>query len=187
MNAAFLPMSSPTEPKPAKLIIGFLSANPDLFTAAEAPLQQNYGAIDSRSEVFPWEMTRYYEREMGTHLLRQFISFERLTRPEELAHIKQKTNILEWAFASPATADGARRLNIDPGYLDANKLVLASTKDQAHRIYLSEGIYAEVTLRYHHGAFHPFEYTYPDYSWPETHDFLKQLRRLYLEQLRQQK
>ena len=148
-------------------------------------MKRNYGPIDLRSDIFPWEMTTYYQREMGKHLLRQFISFEQLIPPEDLTCIKRKTNTLECSFASPPTADGARRLNLDPGNLDANKLVLASTKDQAHRIYLSQGIYAEVTLRYHHGAFHPFEYTYPDYCWPETHDFLRQIRKCYLEQLRQ--
>ena len=176
-----------SSPKPAKLIIGLLSADPALFGAAQQTLTHDHGPIDFRSEVFRWEITRYYEEEMGAHLLRQFVSFERLISPEALAGLKRHTDRLERSFASPPTADGARRLNIDPGYLDATKLVLASTKDQAHRIYLSQGIYAEVTLRYHHGAFHPFEYTYPDYCWPQTQTFLRQLRQRYLEQLRYQK
>jgi len=77
-----------------------------------------------------------------------------------------------------------RRVNLDPGYLDTTKLVLVSTKNQAHRIYLAQGIYAEVTLLYHHGEFHPFLYTYSDYRWPETHEFLRRVRSRYLEQLR---
>ena len=172
-------------PKPAKLLVGLLSADPALFDAAEQALRPASGPVDFRSAVFRWDTTRYYEREMGAHLLRQFMSFERLISPAALAHLKQHTNRLEQSFARPPTTEGARRLNIDPGYLDATKLVLASTKDQAHRIYLSQGIYAEVTLRYHHGAFHPFAYTYPDYCWPQTQAFLKRLRQRYLEQLRQ--
>ncbi len=171
-------------PKPSKLLIGLLSADPALFSAVERALARDHGPVDLRSEILQWKMTRYYEKEMGAHLLRQFMSFERLISPAALAHLKLDTNRLEWSFASPPTVDGARRLNIDPGYLDANKLILASTKDQAHRIYLSQGIYAEVTLRYHHGAFHPFDYTYPDYCWPQTQVFLKRLRQRYLEQLR---
>jgi hypothetical protein len=174
-----------SSPKPAKLLVGLLSADPALFYAAEQALEPAYGPVDFRSEVFRWDMTRYYEEEMGAHLLRQFMSFERLIPPAALADLKQHTNRLEQSFARPPTAEGARRLNIDPGYLDATKLVLASTKDQAHRIYLSQGIYAEVTLRYHHGAFHAFDYTYPDYCWPQTLAFLKRLRQRYLEQLRQ--
>ena len=178
-------MSSPTPPKPAKLLIGLLSAEPSLFTEVEAQLQHSYGPIDLSSQIFPWEMTNYYRAEMGEHLRRKFISFERLLPPDELTRLKVETNALETAYACPPTPDGSRRINIDPGYMDAAKLVLASTKDQAHRIYLSHGIYAEVTLRYHHGAFRPFEYTYPDYCWPDTHAFLSLIRKRYLEQLRQ--
>lgn len=180
-------MASPTPPKPAKLLIALLSADRSLFTRVETQLQHTYGPIDLSSEIFPWEMTDYYREEMGEHLQRKFIGFERLLPLEKLARTKLETNALETAYASPPTPSGSRRINIDPGYLDATKLVLASTKDQAHRIYLSHGIYAEVTLRYHHGAFRPFEYTYPDYCWPETHAFLSHMRKRYLEQLRQQK
>ena len=88
---------------------------------------------------------------------------------------------------TPSSPTSPRRVNLDPGYLDATKLVLASTKNQAHRLYLSQGIYAEVTLLYHHGAFHPFVYTYADYRWPETHAFLRRVRTRYLEQMRKQR
>jgi hypothetical protein len=114
---------------------------------------------------------------MGEKLLRKFVTFERLISPEELVRLKLETNALESALSSASS----RRVNLDPGYLDATKLVLASTKNQAHRLYLSQGIYAEVTLLYHHGAFHPFVYTYADYRWPETHAFLRRARTRYLE------
>jgi hypothetical protein len=98
-----------------------------------------------------------------------------------------ETNALELSLSAAASPSSARRVNLDPGYLDATKLVLASTKNQAHRLYLSQGIYAEVTLLYHHKAFHPFIYTYEDYRWPETHTFLQRVRKQYLEQLRAEK
>ncbi len=172
-----------SSPAPARLFIGLLTAEPVLFATAERVLEPAYGPVDFRSEVFRWDMSRYYEREMGAGLLRRFVSFERLVSPAALGAIKRHTNRLEQSFARPPV--GTRRLNIDPGYLDATRLVLASTKDQAHRIYLAHGIYAEVTLRYHHGAFQPFDYTYTDYRWPPTHAFLKRLRTRYLEQRRQ--
>jgi len=78
-----------------------------------------------------------------------------------------------------------RRVNLDPGYLDSFKVVLASTKNASQRIYLDGGIYGEATLMYHDGGFHGLPYTYPDYLWPETLDFLTRLRARYLEQLRQ--
>jgi len=174
-------MGIPTPPQPVKLLVALLSAGPELFATATSQLQQSYGPVDVESEVFPWNTTDYYREEMGENLLRKFVTFERLISPEELVRIKLATNTVELALTS---ASSARRVNLDPGYLDASKLVLASTKNQAHRLYLSQGIYAEVTLLYHHGAFHPFIYTYADYRWPETHAFLRQVRTRYLQQLR---
>ncbi|MBI3300722.1 MAG: DUF4416 family protein [Deltaproteobacteria bacterium] len=177
-------MGVPTPPPPVKLLIALLSADPDLFVTAATQLTHSYGPIDLESDIFPWNATDYYCEEMGENLLRKFISFERLISPEDLVRIKLETNALELSLSSVSSSSFHRRVNLDPGYLDATKLVLASTKNQAHRLYLSQGIYAEVTLLYHHGAFHPFVYTYADYRWPETHAFLRRGRARYLEQLR---
>jgi hypothetical protein len=180
-------MGLPTPPPPVKLLIALLVADPTLFPAVTTRLEEAYGPIDLQSDLLPWNTTNYYRDEMGEGLLRQFVGFERLISPADIARIKLETNALEVSFSSPPSASAPRRVNLDPGYLDAAKLVLASTKNQAHRIYLSQGIYAEVTLLFHHGAFHPFLYTYADYRWPETHTFLRRMRTRYLEQLRQQR
>jgi hypothetical protein len=180
-------MGQPTFPRPVKLLTALLSADVDLFAEAIDNLGKTYGPIDLASEVFPWHTTEYYREEMGENLLRKFISFERLISPEELVLVKLETNARELALSGLVSEDALRRINLDPGYLDATKLVLASTKDQAHRLYLSRGIYAEVTLLYHHKAFHPFIYTYEDYRWPQTHEFLQKVRKHYLAQLRNEK
>ena len=180
-------MGTPTLPQPVKLLVALLSADPTLHALAVTQLEQSYGPTDMESEVFPWNTTDYYREEMGENLLRKFVTFERLISPEELVRIKLETNSLELSLSSASSPESPRRVNLDPGYLDATKLVLASTKNQAHRVYLSQGIYAEVTLLYHHGAFHPFVYTYADYRWPETHTFLRKVRARYLEQLRKQR
>ena len=177
-------MGLPTPPQPVKLLIALLAAEPPMLASAATQLQQDYGAVDLESDVFPWNTTEYYRAEMGNNLLRRFLTFEPLISPEELVRIKLETNAHELTLSSAATPSAPRRVNLDPGYIDATKLVLASTKDQAHRLYLSQGIYAEVTLLYHHKAFHPFLYTYEDYRWPETHAFLRQARKRYLEQRR---
>lgn len=196
-------MGLPTPPQPVKLLIAFLSAEPVLFRTIATRLAQSYGPVDLQSEIFSWNTTNYYQDEMGENLLRKFVSFEQLISPEDLVGIKLETNALELALTTPTSqtthhftnpapgpqllapvAPPARCINLDPGYLDASKLVLASTKNQAHRLYLSQGIYAEVTLLFHHSAFHPFIYTYADYRWPETQIFLQKVRKRYLEQLR---
>jgi hypothetical protein len=180
-------MGTPTPPLPVKLLIALLSANRELFAITSMQLQKHYGPIDLESKIFPWRTTNYYREEMGDALLRQFISFAELISPEDLVRIKLETNALEFTLADATAPQSPRRINLDPGYLDAAKLVLASTKNQAHRLYLSQGIYAEVTLLYHHKAFHSFIYTYEDYRWSETHAFLQQVRKRYLEQLRSRK
>ena len=177
-------MGLPTPPKPVKLLVALLTNDPALFTLSVTHLQSQYGPIDLESETFPWNMTNYYRKEMGENLLRKFVTFERLIAPDALASIKLSTNALETSLSDGESPTSPRRVNLDPGYIDATKLVLASTKDQAHRLYLSHGIYAEVTLLYYHGEFRPFVYTYPDYQWPETHAFLRRVQKLYRDQLR---
>jgi len=180
-------MGLPTPPLPVRLLVALLSAEHDLLTEAGKALKSSYGQIDLVSEVLPWNTTNYYREEMGANLLRQFVSFSELISPEDLIRIKLETNTLELTLSDATTEESPRRVNLDPGYLDATKLVLASTKNQAHRLYLSQGIYAEVTLLYHHKTFHPFIYTYEDYRWPETHAFLRQARKRYLEQMRKER
>jgi len=180
-------MGIPTPPKPVKLFVALLTNDPALFSLSVEQLQSHYGPVDLASETFPWNMTDYYRKEMGENLLRKFVTFERLIAPDTLASIKLATNELEISLSGGDSPMSPRRVNIDPGYVDATKLVLASAKDQAHRLYLSHGIYAEVTLLYYHGEFHPFVYTYPDYQWPETHAFLRRVQSQYRNQLRKVK
>jgi hypothetical protein len=119
---------------------------------------------------------------MGAELIRLFVAFAPLITMAELTTIKHTTNTLE---AILADALGQRRVNLDPGYLDRAKVVLATTKDHAHRLYIGAGLFAEVTLRYRQKEFQPWEWTYPDYRSPATLAFFNQLRELYKAQLRQ--
>jgi len=188
-------MGSIGTPSKVKLIVGMLSLEARLFEQAEEALNRLYGPVDLRSDVWPFDFTDYYAKEMGAPLLRGFVSFERLIDPGEIADVKAATNDLESRFASgddaPST-DGApsvdgvqvqRPINLDPGYITTGKLVLATTKDYAHRVYVGRGIYAEVTLRFTQGRFRPFDWTYPDYRTPEYLDFFTQVRDRYRRQL----
>jgi hypothetical protein len=142
---------------------------------------QTYGAIVLRSTPMPFTQTTYYEREMGSNLTRLYIAFDPLINIAALATVKHLTNQFEARWTTP---QGQRRVNLDPGYLDLAKVVLASTKDHSHRLYIGDGIFAEVTLRYRQHTFQPWEWTYPDYCVPATLTFFQQLRALYRYQLR---
>ena len=165
-------MGTPQQPSAVKLVAGLLAASRDRFDDVHAAIRDTFGPMDAATEPTPWTQSKYYEEEMGSSLWRQFVAFERPVSPGDLARVKRRSNALEerWRDAS------GRRVNIDPGVLDLNKVILASTKDAAHRIYLGEGIYAEATLRFERGSFRPYAYTYPDYAAPEAVDFFNAVR-----------
>ncbi|HEY1234960.1 MAG TPA: DUF4416 family protein [Candidatus Binatia bacterium] len=175
-------MGNAREPKPAKFFVGLLSSSQELLSQAENDLLALMGQSDGRSAVLPWNLSPYYEREMGSGLLRCFVGFSPLLPPDRLAELKLKTQVIEDRYRNSA---GARRINVDPGYLDTHKAVLASTKNASQRIYLRSGIYAEATLFYDNGHFHGLAYTYRDYLWPEALVFFSDLRAAYLKQLKQ--
>ncbi|MDZ7294224.1 MAG: DUF4416 family protein [candidate division KSB1 bacterium] len=139
-------------------------------------LQERFGEIVLESEHYPFDFTTYYEDEMGTSLRKYFVSFAELIQPEDLVDAKLCTNAMEQELATA----GKRNVNLDPGYLECAKVVLATTKDYGHRIYLGRGIYGDLHLRYRHGHFEPLEWTYPDYRQPLSLEFFAKVREWYL-------
>ena len=121
---------------------------------------------------------------MGADLRKRFFAFRDLITPDRLADIKLRTNALEIEVSQSGLYAEARPVNIDPGYLTLGKFLLATTKDQAHRVYLRDGIFAEVTLRYQAGAFEPWPWTYADYRQPAVLAFLQEARAYYHDRLR---
>ncbi len=138
-------------------------------------LKLKFGRIDFESSVLDFNCTNYYLQEMGEGLKKKFISFSKLISMGELYQIKLYANRLESKFLNASN----RKINIDPGYLDKAKLVLASTKDYAHRIYLRKGIFADLTLSYKGNSFTPNDWSYPDYRSKEYIDIFNQIRALY--------
>jgi hypothetical protein len=165
-------MSLPKEPLPAKLIVGLLFSDPEVRDRALGMLCEHFGPVDFLTEAKPFTYTAYYDREMGAGILRQVCSFLNLVRPESLPDIKRFTNHLEIDFSRA----GERRINLDPGLLSAERLVLATGKNFTHRIYLRDGIYADLTLIYQKGTYQKLPWTYPDYLDPMLLHFLCVLR-----------
>jgi len=172
------------EPKPVKLIIGILAANEDCLQVAIEALTAEFGRADLVSDVWPFDKTDYYKDQIGEHILRQFVSIEKLIDPGELAEIKHKTNKLEQELATKLALSLPRPINLDPGTIEPSKLILATTKNYSHRIYIGKKMYAEVTLLFHKGRWQPLEYTYPDYKQQCYFDFFDKVRPRLLEQLK---
>jgi hypothetical protein len=171
-------MGAIKNPDPVKLFIGMLSKEISLFDELIQKLVNTYGTPDLESPVLPWEYSDYYTDEMGGELKRKFVFFGQLIDPGTIAEIKLKTNELEQHYLN---ARGGRRINLDPGYLDSAKLVLVSTKNFSHRIYLDHGIYGEVTLIYSKNNYQPLLYTYRDYRSEEYLTVFRMARSLYKE------
>jgi len=163
----------------AKLFIAILAPE-SLLADAESSLSAAFGPLDLKSEVFPFSFTDYYEAEMGPGLSRRFVAAEALIAQNTLPEIKHRTNQIEGQFSPAGERTLRRRINIDPGYLTPAKVVLASTKDYAHRIYLDQGIFGDLHLRYEQGAYQPLPWTYPDYRTRQALTFFTELRRLCL-------
>jgi len=169
-------MAQPAQPAPVKLICGLISARGDLLDQAANALRDAFGPTDLVSETFPFDLTHYYDDQMGSPLWRRFVSFERTVSPDVLAGAKLRTNQIEADFARRFPAAPPRPINLDVGYIESAKLVLASMKNFSHRIYLSGGVYAEITLQYRKGRWERLPWTFPDYASGRYDAFLTAAR-----------
>jgi hypothetical protein len=169
---------------PVMLVVAAFSRYDGALDWARARAVEAWGPIVLESERFAFHETNYYEPTMGPEIKKTFWAFESFIPPERLVEIKLATNDWEAEYAALGLHPAPRPLNLDPGYLTNAKLVLASTKDHAHRIYLDRGIFAEVTLHYTHGQWQPREWTFPDYRRGDYQAFFSRCRDTLRKRLR---
>lgn len=173
-------------PAPVLLVIAAFSRHLSALEWAQSRLGELFGPIDFVSLLFEFTQTRYYEPAMGPGLRKHFLVFHNLVGLDELARIKLRTNEVEADLARSQRYSEPRPLNLDPGLLSLGKFQLATTKDQAHRIYLRDGIFAELTLRFHAGEFVTWPWTYADYQLGFVRDFLREARDHYRGRLQEE-
>jgi hypothetical protein len=173
-------VSIPQKPPPAKLVASLFMCEKALFQETVGRLAERGGSVDMVSPWLPFDQTDYYHAEMGFPLFRRLVAFDKLIEQEALAETKIFTNEIEAHFFDK----GKRTVNIDPGYMVAERFVLATGKNFTHRIYLKKGIFADLTLIYQRGRFRPLEWTYPDYAGTVIIGFLRTVRDRYLYQLK---
>jgi len=163
-------------PRPVLLLVAACSRYPPALAWARQQMIHHFGEVLLESEFFSFTETDYYLQSMGTNLNKQFLTFGPRIDPANLPAIKHQTNRWEAMYAEKSSFPEPRPLNLDPGYITRAKLVLASTKDHAHRIYLQDGIYAEVTLNFRKGSWHRLDWTYPDYQRADFQHFFTRCR-----------
>ncbi len=166
-------------PKKVKLFCGMISSDESLFNTVIEELSVKFGPVDCKSSVMPFTQTDYYKKEMGEKLKKFFVSFTELIDSIFLVDVKIFTQEIEEKYS----LNGKRRINLDPGYLSEAKMVLATTKDHQHRIYMGKGIYGEVTLKFQNKTYEPWEWTYNDYKKEEYIEYFIELRNILRKQL----
>ncbi len=174
-------MSEPSTPLPAKLIMSIFSASRDVLEETIVILSESFGSIDYISSILVFDQTDYYNREFGSSLIRRVVSFEPLIECEKLPEIKIKTNRIE---KEGHDQQNRRGVNIDPGYLVAERLILATGKNYSHRVYLGQGIYADLTLVFSRKSFQSLPWSYPDYCSEPIMGIMNRIRVRYLRQLK---
>jgi hypothetical protein len=177
-------MAEPRPHPPVLLVVAAFSRHGEALAWGRERLERAYGPVALASPLYDFRQTAYYEPTMGPGLRKGFLVFRDLVGGDALPAIKLATNALEAELAAGGGYPEPRPLNLDPGLLTLGKFLLATTKDQAHRVYLRDGVFAEVTLRFQAGAFEPWPWTYADYRQPEVRVFLGQARDYYRGRLR---
>ena len=173
-------MSTPCESEDVKLVSSLFSPREALLGQVIRELEDSFGLSDWMSPLLYFDRTRYYEREMGWPLYRRFVSFKRLIKPEEIVQVKLLCNQTENKYSMT----GKRQINIDPGYISLERLILTTGKNFTHRIYLSKGIYADLTLVFRKGSFVSLPWTYRDYADPKVIAHFNEVREKYKTQIR---
>ncbi|MBQ9874306.1 MAG: DUF4416 family protein [Thermoguttaceae bacterium] len=176
--------------KPVLLLVAAFGSSEEALALGKERAEKRFGPIAKESATYRFEdFTRYYENEMGASLPKRFWVFENLVDPSELASIKIETNSWEEEIGARLYGEGKattpRPLNLDPGYIELGKLILASTKDHAHRIYLRDGIFAETTLMYAQKRWRALPWSYADYQNPKNQDFFTECRAYLRERLKE--
>lgn len=168
-------------PPPAKFFFAITLLEKGYHAAAEEAIAERWGAIDLHSELYCFsDYTHYYEAEMGRPLWKYFLTLERPLAMDSLVEVKFFAEDLQTRFARVAEPQLRRTINLDPGYITSWNLVLSTVKNFAHRIYLRDGIYAEVTLVFKERRFQTLPWTYTDYASPLALDFFTQARKVLL-------
>ncbi len=168
------------EPVRAIFFCGLLFSDTSVLQHALDRLESRFGPAEVKSRIWEFDHTRYYEPEMGSGLKRMFVTFEKRIAQESLAEIKLACREIEKEFAD---RDQRRRINIDPGLLTPERIVLSSCKNFTHRIYIGKGVFAEITLVAKRKGFKPLEWTFPDYASTEIIVFWNGIRKNLIQEI----
>lgn len=168
-------------PAEAKAILFLLTNQIELAQKVIAHFEPILGPVEIQSAWHPFDQSNYYEKELGKNLKRCLVGFKNIFEPHRLVELKELTTRLEHPSPLPSPTrgegEGKRVINVDPGYVDLFKVVLASGKGGGQKVALAKEVHAYTLLRYEKGEWYPFEWTYPDFKEPTYHKDLLEIRK----------
>ncbi len=174
----------PSPPPAAFLFFGVFSGRLDIIDDVRTLVEERYGPLHPRGEspVFPFPETQSYPKTMGSDLKKRFYVLDKRWPQDGLARVKRDAVEMEAALGDRwrKRAGVDRPVNIDPGLINDCRIILATTKDYAHRLYRGEGIWEEITLVYRQGQYRELPWTYRDFKSPEYHRFFEIFREEFL-------
>lgn len=164
-------MARVQEPTKGRPIVSIIYSSLDALAESLKALERKFGPVQYETLEIDCNKTEMYTEEMGSELLRRFFSFERLAERGWLVEMKKICHKIEPNFADQTAGYDFRTVNIDPGILTPSNLTMASHRELNHRVYLKDGVYAELALIYARGQFRRLPWTNPDYCQGEAIEF----------------
>ncbi len=157
---------------PVQPVLAVLFRDSTLLEPVRDKVDSHWGPMEYQSDPIPFNVTDYYRDEFGEDLKRSIWSFEEQMDASHLVRRKKEAESVEQRFAR----NGDRRVNLDPGYIDPAKLVLASGKENGQKIYLDKGVFADIILFYEKGEWKPMPWTFPDFRDGRYDEALTRIR-----------
>ena len=151
------------------MIIAIMYSDKRVYGQVKDILIKEYGEIKAESDEYDFDQfTSFYEKEMGKGLVKRFLIFVKDIEKKDLIEIKNKITEIEKEFLK----DENRTINLDPGYINGDELVLASFKSGTnYKEDLGGGVYAHKVLEFKEKNVERFWHTFPDYRVKENQDF----------------
>ncbi|MEW6721467.1 MAG: DUF4416 family protein [Thermodesulfobacteriota bacterium] len=169
-------MSIRSVPASARLLISAIYREERDLEAAIRRIEEKVGAVRPAGPAFPFDRTDYYAAEMGSPLFRRFLRAEEPVPRDALPDIKIALERIEVDLS----IGDRRTVNLDPGLITPENFILATGKNFTHRVYLRDGVFADLTLVFRKGEYRPLPWTYPDYASDEIRRLLRELRREHM-------
>lgn len=163
-------------PPPGRLICSVAYAQIDALADCLKKLEHQFGEVQFETLDIPFSSEPRHREEMGHDLTRRFFSFDKMVPRDRLSDLKRICRKIEAGFADQVDDFLFRTVNIDPGIMTPDNVIMASSQGHHYRVYLTAGVFAQIELIWSRGRFVRLPWTNPDFTHAEAVDFFERVR-----------